>query len=229
MMLWYKNWLETRSRFIFNLAAITGVFALLGILLLIGTVKLDQNNPPYIIITLASLVVFATLAGTGVRTQAGHLTMTPNPKSTVYTLSLPVSRCRLLLMRSALGLLEGIVLSLICTAFMWIVLWGRAAISDFTGPFLSTIVCGIWFYFVATLLSTFVNEGFYIWLYWIILSLYGILVFQDWMPPFLRILDVTAAPIGLGGVIPWLPIAVYLALSGIFLFAAIKVVELQEH
>ena len=30
-MLWYKNWLETRSRFIFNLAVITGVLTFLGI------------------------------------------------------------------------------------------------------------------------------------------------------------------------------------------------------
>ena len=196
---------------------------------LFSTVKLNQHNPPYIFVTLASLVVFATLAGTGVRTQAGHITMTPNPKSTVYTLSLPVSRRRLLLMRSALGLLEATALSLICAIFMGIFLYGRATISDFTGPFLATLACGIWFYFVATLLSTFVNEEFYIWLYWIILALFGLLIFQDWMPPFLHILDVTAYPVGTVTAIPWLPIAIYLILGGLFLLLSIKIVEWQEN
>jgi hypothetical protein len=202
---------------------------LLGFRLLLGSPKPDENNLPFLIVTLVSLSAFASLAGTGVRTQAGHLTMIPNPRSTVYTLSLPVSRCLLLLMRSALGLLEATILSLICTVFMAILLHGRAAIADFTSPFLATLACGIWFYFVATLLSTFVNEGFYIWLYWIILALYGLLVFQDWAPSFLKILDVTAVPIGAGGAIPWLPMAVHLALGGILLLVSIKILELQEY
>lgn len=228
-MLWHKNWLETRSRFVFTLIMIAGIFVLLGLRLLFGSAKLDESNPPFLFVTLASMVAFASLAGTGVRTQAGHLTMIPNPRSTVYTLSLPVSRRRLLLMRSALGLLEATALSLICTVFMGILLHGRAAISDFTGPFLATLACGIWFYFVATLLSTFVNEGFYIWLYWIILALYGLLVFQDWVPSFLKIIDVTVSPIGTGSAVPWLPMAVYLALGGIFLLVSIKILELQEY
>ena len=131
-MLWYKNWLETRSRFFFILIIIVFVFTLLGFRLLLGYVKPEEINPPFLIVTLVSLSGFASLAGTGVRTQAGHLTMIPNPRSTVYTLSLPVSRRRLLLMRSALGLLEATILSLICTVFMGILLHGRATISDFT-------------------------------------------------------------------------------------------------
>jgi hypothetical protein len=228
-MLWHKNWFETRSRFIFNLAMITGVFAFLGILLLVGTIKPDQNNPPYTVITLVSLIGFMTVAGNGVRTQAGHLTMTPNPKSTVYTLSLPISRCRLLLMRSALGLIEGTVLSLICAIFMWILLHGRANIFDFAIPLFVTIVCGIWIYFVTTFLSTFVNEGLYIWLYWFILVLYYGLVIQDWLPPYLHILKAVESPIGIRIAIPWLSMALYLAMGGIFLFASIKVLESQEH
>ena len=228
MMLWYKNWLETRSRFVFNLIMITGVFAFLIILLLAGTIKPERNDPDYTIVALVSLMGFMTLAGNGVRTQAGHLTMTPNPKSTVFTLSLPVSRCRLLLMRSALGLLEGAVLSLICAILMWIVLHGRVTMLDFAIPFLVTIVCGIWIYFVTTFLSTFVNEGLYIWLYWFILVLYYALVIQDWMPPYLHILKPTGLPIGTTVAIPWLPIVIYLALSGISLFASIKVLESQE-
>jgi hypothetical protein len=228
-MLWYKNWLETRSRFVFNLTMIIAVFALLGLRMLLGSAKPDANNPPFIFVTLVALIGFVTLAGTGVRTQAGHLTMTPNPKSTVYTLSLPVSRCRLLLLRSALGLLQGTVLSLVCAIFLWIVLRERITISDFTGLLLATIVCGIWIYFVTTFLASFVNEGLYIWIYWIILGLYFLLVYQNWMPPFLNILEGTLSPIGTSVAIPWLPMAVYLALGGIFLLASIKVLESQEH
>ena len=228
-MLWYKNWLETRSRFIFNLVVMTGVFVFVGILSHIGTIKPGQNNPGYLIITLAVLVGFMTLAGNGVRTQAGHLTMTPNPKSTVYTLSLPVSRCRLLLVRSALGLLEVIVLSLIFIIFMWILLDGRVTLLNFANPFLIIIVFGIWIYFVITFLSTFVNEGLYIWIYWIILPLYYALVYLDWMPTYLHILKAVEVPIGTRIAIPWVSVALYLALGVIFLFASIKVLESQEH
>ena len=35
-MLGYKNWLETRSRFVFTLTLITAIFAFLGIRLLLG-------------------------------------------------------------------------------------------------------------------------------------------------------------------------------------------------
>lgn len=228
-MLWYKNWLETRSRFIFNLAVITGVCAFLGILPLVGTIKPNQNYPGYFVVTLVSLIVFMTLAGNGVRTQAGHLTMTPNPKSTVYTLSLPVSRCRLLIMRSALGLLEGTVLSLIFVIFMWALLHGRVAILDFASPLLVTVVCGICIYFVTTFLSTFVNEGLYIWTYWILLPLYYALVYLDWMPPYLHILKAVEAPIGTRIAIPWISVALYLALGAIFLFASIRILESQEY
>ena len=228
-MLWYKNWLETRSRIVFNLIIIAGVTAFLGILVLLGKANTGPDNPPYGIVTVATLVGFLSLAGTGVRTQAGHLTMMPNPRSTVYTLSLPISRRRLLLLRSALGLLEGIGLNLIWVVVMWIILRGRATISDFTSPFLATIVCGMWCYFVATFLSTFVNEGLYIWIEWLVLSLYLFLVFMGWMPAFLHILKPAVPPIGTTVAIPWLPIAVYLALSGIFLFASIKILESQEY
>jgi hypothetical protein len=228
-MLWYKNWLETRSRMVFNLIIISGVLVLLAVLFLFGKGKPGQNNPPYGIVTIATLAGFLSLAGTGVRTQAGHLTMVPNPRSTVYTLSLPISRRRILFMRSVLGLLEGIGLSLIWVVAMWIVLRGRATISDLASPYLATIVCGIWCYFLATFLSTFVNEGLYIWIEWLVLSLYLFLVFMDWMPPSLHILKPAEPPIGTIVAIPWLPIAVYLALGGIFLFASIKVLEAQEY
>jgi len=228
-MLWYKNWLETRSRMLFNLIIIAFVLAFLGVLFLLGKGEPGQNNPPYGIVTIATLVGFLSLAGTGVRTQAGHLTMIPNPRSTVYTLSLPISRRRLLFMRSALGLLEGIGLSLIWVVVMWIILRGRATISDLASPFLATLVCGIWCYFLATFLSTFLTEGLYIWIEWFVLSLYLFLVFMGWMPPFLNILRSAEPPIGTIVVIPWLAIAVYIALSGIFLFASIKMLESQEY
>jgi hypothetical protein len=228
-MLWYKNWLETRSRIVFNLTVIALVIALTAIMFFLGKVEPGQNNPPYGVVSIVSLIGFLSLAGNGVRTQAGHLTMVPNPRSTIYTLSLPMSRRRFLLVRSALGLLEGIGLCLIWAIFMWILLQGRATISDLTSPLLATIVCGIWCYFVATFLSTFVNEGLYIWIEWFVLSLYLFLVFMGWMPPFLDILKPAELPIGTIVAIPWLPIAAYLALGGIFLFASIKVLELQDH
>lgn len=226
-MLWYKNLLETRSRIIFSLILWTGF--LIWVLFFIRD---DQVNPTdyegAFFLAFVSLAIFVSMAGSGVRTQAGYLAMMPNPKSTIYTLSLPVSRSRLLLMRSALGLLEAISLTLVYTIIVWVLFFPERALGDLAGPFLAICLCGIWMYCLSVFFSTFLNEVFYVWIVWVLLFLYLIPTIKGWMPSFLNVFDAMQSPFGTG-TNPWLQLATFLALGGIFLLASIKVVESQEY
>ena len=169
-MLWYKNWLETRSRFFFNLVVWPGFM----FLLLHGELKGPDAILDFSLLAVVVLCIFASLAGSGVRTQAGYLTMMLNTKSTVYTLSLPVSRKRLLLARSAIGLLESIVLSLLCTVvYIWgLQLRGRGIHFEAAGAVLAIVSFGIALYFANTFFSTFLGESVYVYMGWIVIFVY---------------------------------------------------------
>ena len=228
-MLWYKNWLETRSRVVFNLIMWTGFITFL-FYFVVKHDPIDSKFDYEMMSFLAafSLSTFVSLAGSGVRTQAGHLRMMPDTRSTVYTLSLPVGRCRLLLMRSALGLLEAAALTVVYAILVWILYLFEKTTRDFTGPLVLIVFCGVWIYSVASLLSTFLNEAIYIWIIWLLVFLYFIFAVGGWMPAFLNVFAAMRQPTGTGSS-PWLQAASFLVLAGIFLFASIKVVESQEY
>lgn len=110
-MLWYKGWLETR----WLLLLLTGPYAALLLLAARHQPSL-RGNPPashaaailhstdmtYFVVTLAVL-----LAGTGVNAQKSIFRSPVNAQgSTLFTLSLPVTRLRLLAVRAGLGWLE---------------------------------------------------------------------------------------------------------------------------
>jgi ABC-2 type transport system permease protein len=109
-MLWYKGWLETRWKLLFLLAFYTAVFVI------------GANSPPPAaspgskapaqVMALAGsstalmMVACVMLAGTGIATQPSFVVTKGLHGSTLFTLSLPVSRFRLLALRASLGWLE---------------------------------------------------------------------------------------------------------------------------
>ena len=109
-MLWYKAWLETRWRFGFVLLCTAGLLFLPDFL----------NAPPnrwWIAIELQSVLMgcFAGiyLAGSGINTQTFYGVTSGFHASMLFTLSLPVSRKRLLFVRAGLGALETCVVVLL--------------------------------------------------------------------------------------------------------------------
>src|SRR5579859_7247796 len=114
-MLWYKGWLETRWRFALSIGIMVFFVATFY---WSGT----KGPPPKRIsdtlggTAMAVLWVGGMLAGAGINTQPGFQATKGLHGSAYFTLSLPVSRFRLLLVRSSLGWLlqTGVVVAFCC-------------------------------------------------------------------------------------------------------------------
>jgi len=110
-MLWYKGWLETRLRLAMLLTAI------LFVLFQVYSHGDSKLSAPALLNSLELLWVLTpmTLAGSGIRPESPFRMMKGLQGSMYFTLSLPVSRFRLLAVRAATGLLE--IAALIAAAF----------------------------------------------------------------------------------------------------------------
>ena len=100
-MLWMKAWLEIRWRLVFSLGVVLAPFG--GLYFKGGGSSPDKA---VIVLTLiAFLCLFCTvfLAGSGIRTQSPIQGTKGLHGSTLFTLSLPVSRFRLLSVRISLS------------------------------------------------------------------------------------------------------------------------------
>src|ERR1035438_1878093 len=108
-MLWYKGWLETRFRLLFVLA--------MTVFLLILQHSTRGISPSahsqaavrtVLVLSNGIMILLATsmLAGAGIATQPSFQATKGLHGSTLFTLSLPVSRFHLLAVRAGLGWLE---------------------------------------------------------------------------------------------------------------------------
>ena len=116
-MLWKKAWLETRWRFSFMLG-----FALLTILMgeQGGGLHSAENARNLMRLQwVISIVAAINLAGAGIRTQSPFRAKAGLHGSTNYTLSMPVSRFRLLAVRAVLGLLETVAVVIFMIVSAW--------------------------------------------------------------------------------------------------------------
>jgi len=237
-MLWYKAWLETRW----------GVVFLCGLYLFVWAVaaagarassgkpndKPENIAAPLDVLAFSWIAAAATLAGTGIKTQSGGFQRTKGLHgSTHYTLSLPVSRLRLIAVRSAVGLIE--------TVFVILALWGAARLMfpdltpqatgyDLLGYLVVVLVCSSTFYFLSMFLGTFLDDVLRTPGTMTILAVLIALDISNVLPSYLNIFR----PMGGGSplithAIPWTTLAVALAASAVFCFATIKVVQTQEY
>ena len=232
-MLWYRGWLETRAR----------VFvALLWMILLLTGVHTLAARPPgpgvqraetlAILANTFMVVVFAIFAGAGIRTQAPFRAQKGLYGSTLFTLSLPVSRFRLIAIRAGLGWLElaGLTAAYCLASWFLFPLNGLATPVEMIEHVATLIACFSSLYFFAVLLATILEEPWSIWggmLAWIALWLISTYAH----PPHL--LDIYWA-IGLGSpivahAIPRAPIALSVALAAVLSFAALKIAERREY
>src|SRR5271154_6674117 len=163
-MLWQKGWLESRFRLLFSL----GFF----VILLIQAYVLSGAKPPdgdkvdvAWVFVISEIFLVATLcgmvSGAGIATQPSLQASKGLHGSTLFTLSLPVSRFRLLAVRAGLGWLEmagGI--GAMCIG-MWIllrVMKTPATPQDMFKYAVALIACSSGLYFLAVLLATFLEE-----------------------------------------------------------------------
>src|SRR5271163_2025219 len=164
-MLWFKAWLETRLRLFLALAMMS------GFMILFHSMGAKAVPPPgrksaafgYLVFNVPCFVIFTCmfLAGAGIATQPSFQATKGLHGSTLFTLSLPVSRFRLLAVRAGFGWLEMIgMIGAMCIG-MWIllrVMKTPATPQDMFKYAVALIACSSGLYFLAVLLATFLEE-----------------------------------------------------------------------
>ncbi|MBV9267610.1 MAG: hypothetical protein JO061_15690 [Acidobacteriaceae bacterium] len=154
-----KGWLETRWRLLYGLA-----IPLITLLLPRVTAGADSvKDASTFMVVLAFFGVFnaAYLGGAGIRTQSPFAAMKGLHGSTYYTLSLPVSRMRVISVRVALGLLEFAAVVAAAYIGFWLLLpaaRGNSTLFDLFELIVTAVACSACFYFASVLLATFLDD-----------------------------------------------------------------------
>jgi hypothetical protein len=229
-MLWHKGWLETRYRLLFALGFV-GLFQ--GLQYRNGATP--QSIFAFVQFTVPVLVVmtYSLLGGAGIATQPSLVASKGIHGSTLFTLSLPVSRLRLMSVRAAIGWLEGIgVIGVLCCT-LWLLC---PALRAMVGPgtmiqYAATLIaCGSAIYFVSVLLGTFFDDQWRTWgtmltsggLWW--------LSTHTGLPAYLDIFG----GMGKGSplithTMPWNAILFSMLLAAVLFLAALKVLRAREY
>jgi ABC-2 type transport system permease protein len=181
-MLWYKSWLETRSRFLIGLvllmgSAIAAVYTypqILKLMPMVPAIKAEGEIGRRIQEAAALAreyrgyiwsqwyrqnlpqiwTIFAVLLATGGAFSSGS-------KGSLFTLALPVSRNRVVGTRAAIGLLELLVITLVPALLVSVLspaIGQSYSVVDATVHSLCLFVAGTAFYGLAFLLSAVFND-----------------------------------------------------------------------
>ncbi len=230
-MLWYKGWLETRIRLLIGL----GWFGFLA-----ASVHLIRHGAgpggltpaaAFSFMAITQIVVISSmLAGTGIATQAPFQEVKGLQGSTIFTLSLPVSRFRLLAVRSVLGWLEMAALIGAFCFLNWLGMPGLRVTAIEMFEYSGTLIaCSSTLYLITVLLAAFLNE-------WRMQGSFIAFAALWWLPshtPLPAAADIFRA-MGEGSplvthTMPWTAMGVSLAFAAILFFAALKIVQVREY
>lgn len=235
-MLWYKGWLETRFRLLFPLVFMGFLLVFMYSVRNAAPVP-GVRNPVFGIVMFSNpsflVVACAMLAGTGIATQPSFQASKGLHGSTFFTLSLPVSRFRLLATRASLGWLEMAALVGVFCFGMW-----------FASPLLratvtpvemfeygeAVIACISALYFVSVLLATVLDDQWRVWGTLIVTVVLWWLPDHTPLPPSADIFRAMGegSPL-MAHTVPWITMALSLSLAVILFFVALKVVQAREY
>jgi hypothetical protein len=230
-MLWMKAWFETRWRLVFVLC-----FSLFPLMLRYanGTPQSSAEQLPR---SLGAFAIFwaigsAMLAGSGVKTQSANFQAARGGHTSVsFTLSLPVSRFRLLAVRTAMGLLEMTAVIITVNAALWFSFLNQTfTASAMIRHGLVVLICSSTFYFLSTLISTSFEEIYQSWGNMLLIFILAALSARDVLP---RSMDILAAmgkesPLFMG-TLPWRPMIVAIVLSASLFFHALHIVRTRDY
>jgi hypothetical protein len=235
-MLWLKGWLETRFRLLFMLA----LTALLLFAMHSAGAHASARSVSGRVAELASHVIplfiamtCAFLAGTGIATQPSLQASKGLHGSTLFTLSMPVSRLRLLAVRAGIGWLEtAAVIGVVCCE-MWLTMpLQRAGVTpiEMFEQAATLIACSSAIYFLSVLLGTVFDDQYRV--MGTLLASVGIawLCTKFSLPAFANIFHGIGerSPI-VAHTIPWNAMAFSLGLSAILFLAALKIAQRREY
>jgi hypothetical protein len=223
-MLWHKGWLETRFRWLFAV----GLVALFSVVNRRVAESVMAGNAAGLVAMLSLM-----LAGAGINTQPALRATKGLHGSTLYTLSLPVSRLRLLAVRAGLGWLElAIGIAALCGG-LWVfspALRASASPWDISVQAATLIACASGLYSISVLLATFVDDFGRI---WGSLVSFGALWWVQYHTPWLASASIfwaltQGSPL-IAHAIPWTAIAFSLGLAAILFCAALKIARTREY
>jgi hypothetical protein len=234
-MFWYKGWLETKFKLLLMLGCM-GFYLI--VLYLMRTIAAPPGARPAALFgltaTTMAALLYTWLAGAGINTQPSFQATKGLDGSTLFTLSLPVSRLHLLAVRASIGRLEMAgAIGAWCFG-CWLVLpvvRGSVSAVDMLEYVVTLIVCASSLYFVSVLLATFLDDQ---WRMWITLMASGAL----WMLcSFVRIpasVNIVRAITGessplVAHAMPWMTMLFSLGLAAVSFLAARKIVRLREY
>lgn len=162
-MLWMKGWFETRWRFLFVIA----IF-LAALIMSSRNGVSSESSLIRMMTAMGILWIFITafLAGAGIKTQAAFQTVKGLHGSTYFTLSLPVSRFRLLAIRAGIGFLEVAAVILVTSGIEWAlfpIVRASSTPADLAKLILSSCCCTAGFYALGVLAATFLDDMWQVW------------------------------------------------------------------
>jgi hypothetical protein len=171
------------------------------------------------------------LAGNGIRTQNSFRPTPGLHGSTYYTLSLPVSRRRLLTIRATLGYIEAVaIVGLMCVAIPWVIPGAPQFSPDVARYWLAIVVSGSAYYSLSVLLSTFLEELWHVQIGMLSLFVSMWLFNNHHVPDSLNLYYA----IGLGSplfthALPWGPMGASLAIAIVLLAVSLKLMQGAEY
>jgi hypothetical protein len=233
-MLWYKGWLETRFRLLFLL----GFAGFLVVFMhTVGVKPPPPGSPPLsglpLMVTSFSVVAYSLLGGAGINTQPTFQASKGLHGSTLFTLSLPVSRFQLLLVRAGVGWIEmtGLIGAL-CVGLWLLVPTVQATmkvggIFEFAG---TMVFCASGLYFVSVLLGTFLDDQWRTWGGMIAFGALWLASSSLHLPASVNIVQAmeTAPPL-LAHTMPWTTMAFSVGLAAILFCVALKIARTREY
>jgi hypothetical protein len=232
-MLWYKSWRETRYRALF----VFGIFVVFMCFIERNT-DTRHASPQAVQNLLNFFTTYLTLipvmlAGAGVKTQRIFQTARGFHGSMYFTLSLPVSRFRLLMTRAGLGMIEtlGVLAALAAAAwFIFPALKLHVASADLLAYWLTVSTCISVFYFLSVFLATFLDDQ------WQIYGTYVAILALRWLssevsvPASINIFRAMNASSPLfTHSLPWTTMGVAFGAAAILFLAAMRVVQTHDY
>jgi hypothetical protein len=185
------------------------------------------------LIALCYPLILTVLAGSGIKTESDLQPRKGLHGSSYFTLSLPVSRFRLLATRAGLGMLEAAGVLAIAPCYIWTffsALRMHLTGSDLFAYWVTLSICASAFYSLGVFLSTFLDD---IWQY--LTSVLGVVFFwwllsRPFLPTSVNIFRAMGESSPLfTHTFPWASMGISLGTAAILFLAALKVVQTREY
>ena len=235
-MLWYKAWLETRSRFLTSLATLT-IFCAVFVGHAQGLIRpewtADCNRLLFVTQQFVAIMWILAVVLLGM----GGIVREKAIGTSSLTLSLPVSRARLLGVRAGVGVLEAIALGIVpwTTIFLVSSLARMPILISQVGFYVMLLVGGGLAYFAMAVLVSSLVEGEYT----TPAVAFGVVLltaiaFDAWLRPFNLWRLVTGDyyidrhTYLLSGHFPWLGTFASLSVAGLMLLVSVKAIQSRE-